>query len=110
VLELTLCNRFVCGLHNESIQKRLLSESNLTLTRAIDIAFVMETAAKDARELQGQRQPEIDVRTITAGKTQLNKVSPTTKKTCYHFNGFHDSSDCSHNMQLSIMVVYLVTH
>ena len=32
-LEETLCNRLVCGLRSESIQKRLLPEAELTLTR-----------------------------------------------------------------------------
>jgi len=68
-LDLTLRDRLVCGLRNESIQKQLLSESELSFKRAIDIFVAMETAAKDASELQNQRQPEVDIRKITAGKT-----------------------------------------
>ncbi|KAL3975969.1 inner nuclear membrane protein Man1 [Sarotherodon galilaeus] len=47
-------DRFVCGMNNESTQKRLLTEDNLTLHRALEIAISMETAAKDAGELQGK--------------------------------------------------------
>uniref|UniRef100_A0AAV2KCP2 Retrotransposon gag domain-containing protein n=1 Tax=Knipowitschia caucasica TaxID=637954 RepID=A0AAV2KCP2_KNICA len=47
-----LRDRFVCGLHNESTQKRLLTEERLTLRRAVDIAVSVETAARDATELQ----------------------------------------------------------
>ncbi|XP_061131472.1 uncharacterized protein LOC133171215 [Syngnathus typhle] len=51
-----LRDRFVCGLHNESIQKRLLTEDKLTLQRAVEIAVSAETAARDATELQVRRK------------------------------------------------------
>ena len=54
----SLRDRFVCGLRYENIQKRLLSESELTLDKAIELAIAMETAASDASELQGQRHPQ----------------------------------------------------
>jgi hypothetical protein len=44
--------------------KRLLSESELTLTNTVEISVAMETAAKDASDLQGSAQ---------AG--QVNKIS-----------------------------------
>ena len=37
-LEEALRDRLVCGLHSESIQKRLLSEADLTLAKAVDLA------------------------------------------------------------------------
>ncbi|KAJ8417500.1 hypothetical protein AAFF_G00223430 [Aldrovandia affinis] len=49
----------VCGLHNEGVQKRLLTEDNLTLTRALEIAISVETAAKDAGELQDVQLTEM---------------------------------------------------
>ena len=50
-LEEMLRDRLVCGINNDSIQKRLLSEANLTYRRAVEIATAMETAAKDIRDL-----------------------------------------------------------
>ena len=47
-----LRDRLVCGMHCQSTQKRLLSEKDLTLERAVAIAVSMETATKDALELQ----------------------------------------------------------
>ncbi len=40
----TLRDRLVCGLRCEGIQKRLLTESNLTLQRAIELSVSMELA------------------------------------------------------------------
>ena len=52
VLEETIRDQLVCGLANGAIQRRLLTEDNLTLLRAVQIAVGMETAAKDASELR----------------------------------------------------------
>lgn len=41
-----LRDRLVCGLQHEGTQKRLLTEGDLTLARALEIAISMETAAK----------------------------------------------------------------
>ncbi|XP_039518223.1 uncharacterized protein K02A2.6-like [Pimephales promelas] len=49
VLNDTLRDRLVCGLRSEAIQKRLLSESNLTLQKATEISVGMELAAKEAQ-------------------------------------------------------------
>lgn len=54
----TLRDRFVCGLDRENIQKRLLTERDLTFQRAIEIASSMETAAKDTVELREQMGQE----------------------------------------------------
>ena len=50
-LEQALQDRLACGLRNESIQKKLLSEDNLTLTRAMELAQGMEAADKNAKSL-----------------------------------------------------------
>ena len=55
-LDEALRDRFVCGLASETIQKRLLTEKELTLSGAIDIAHGMESAAYHARALQGGAQ------------------------------------------------------
>jgi len=45
-------DRFVCGLQSKTIQKKLLTETDLTLQRAVKIAHTMEMAAKNAHKLQ----------------------------------------------------------
>ena len=44
-LEEALRDRLVCGLRNESMQKWLLSEADLTLEKAVKIAKSLEAAA-----------------------------------------------------------------
>lgn len=52
-LDQALRDRLVCGLRNEGIQRRLLAESDLTLTRALELAQGMEAAEKNAKSLKG---------------------------------------------------------
>ena len=60
-LEEALRDRLVCDLRSESTQKRLLSEANLTLPRAVEVAQSMEVAHKNAQALKG---PELPVRRL----------------------------------------------
>ena len=52
-LDDTLRDRLVCGINDTSIQRRVLSEHDLMLKKAMEIALEMETAAKNAKSLQG---------------------------------------------------------
>ena len=51
-LDEMLRHRFVCGVHDIRIQRRLLAEPKLTLKRALDLALAIEAADKDALEIQ----------------------------------------------------------
>ncbi|CAH2311474.1 Hypothetical predicted protein [Pelobates cultripes] len=53
-LPTALWDKFVLGLNSETIQKKLLTEQTLTLTRAIEIASVMEMAVRDTAALNAQ--------------------------------------------------------
>lgn len=70
----TIRDRFVCGLRSETIQKRLLCESNLTLERAMEISVSMEMAAKEAQELSTFTQ---------VNKVYRKKPKQDSKRTCY---------------------------
>ena len=50
-LEDMLWDRLVCGINNDVIQRRLLSESKLKYAKAVELATTLETAAKDVKEL-----------------------------------------------------------
>ena len=78
----TLRDRLVVGLRNETTQKRLLSETDLDLEKAINLSVAMETAAKDAAEVQGVRGESVNsIRSnSTRPKGGFNK-KPTPKHT-----------------------------
>ena len=92
----SLRDRFVCGLKAENIQKRLLSEAALTLEKALEISQAMETAAKDATELQSLQQ-EAAVHTFQKGRRQARPSSQfkqqKIKKPCYRCNGTNHTPD-----------------
>ena len=52
VLDYMLCDRLVCGINDKHIQQQLLSETDLTLAKALDLAQSLETAAKNTQTLK----------------------------------------------------------
>ena len=67
-----LRDKLVCGLCNVQIQKSLLSEAKLKYSKALKIAVAMETAIRDASELQSEFHPEPRVDKIS----EQNKTPP----------------------------------
>ncbi len=57
-LDKMLRDRLVWGVKDPSIQKKLLSEPDLTLVRAMQIAQSTETAEKNLREMDSNRESE----------------------------------------------------
>ena len=101
-LDQALRDRFVCGLRTESTQKRLLTERDLTLAKAVELASGMETAAADAREL---KRPGNNVTNNHVYHTPITKTyhTPVTKdchtaavtKNCHRCGrSDHDGSVC----------------
>ena len=92
----SLRDRFVCGIRAENIQKRLLSEAALTLEKALEVAQAMETAAKDATELQ-TTQHEAAVHKFQKGRRQSKASSKMNyqkmQKSCYRCNGTNHTPD-----------------
>lgn len=52
----TIRDRLVCGLRSEAIQKRLLTEANLSLEKAIEISTSMEMVSREAQQLSASAQ------------------------------------------------------
>ena len=67
-LQQILRDRLVCGLCDQVVQKRLLTEPSLPLDRVLEIAKGMEAAAENARALS---------RPITAGVAAVARIPPT---------------------------------
>ena len=89
-----LRDRLVCGLHNELIQKRLLSEPDLSLAKASEIALA---AVKDTLELQGNINKESEVNKINnvSERVPKGKDDVKSKSQCYRCGGStHESAEC----------------
>ena len=82
-LEEQLRDRFVCGLRKENIQRRLLTEADLTLTRAIEIAESMVLAETDNKKFHDPS----NVHKLMTKKKQAK--SPNSPKAGFsgNFNG-----------------------
>ena len=85
----------VCGVKNESIQRRLLSEPELTHKKAVEIAVALETLAKQVKDLGAKN--DIEDRSLT----NVNKVNETQRSgdtdrhnDCYRCGGKHRASSC----------------
>ena len=81
------------------IQKRLLSEAKLKYSKAVEIAVAMETAIRDASELQSELNlvPHVDKLT-ESNKTTPGK--PATTPFCYRCGGnTHIAHNCFYKDQ-----------
>ena len=54
-LEIMIRDRLVCGICDDAIQKRLLSETDLTYTKAVSLALGIEAATHNVQELKSRR-------------------------------------------------------
>ena len=80
-LDEALRERLVCGLRSEAIQKKLLTEAELSLTKAIDLSIGMEAAEKNAKSLKET-------------ETSVNRITPS-RRPCYRCGqNSHDQKDC----------------
>ena len=73
-----LRGRLVCGINDGRIQRRLLSESDLTYKRAFDLAQAIESAERNAHDLQRQREEGIHA--MREGPKQASVDAPVTKQ------------------------------
>ena len=71
----------MCGRHNKLIEKRFLSEPELTLTKATEIALAMGAAAKDTLKLQCSKESEVNK--ISNGNDTVPNVNPKPRDHCY---------------------------
>ena len=100
-LEDMLRDRLVCGINEDRIQRRLLSETTLNFKKAYEIAVGMEIAAKNAKDIQ-QAALSLEGNQIPT-QQNVNKVSENVKlqgrndwsaMECYRCGGKHKSEDC----------------
>lgn len=82
-----LRDRLVCGMHCQSTQKRLLSEKDLTLEKALATAVSMEAANRDAQVLQKK--------SIESGVHKMSMNDRKKGNKCFRCGKTsHDADDC----------------
>ena len=87
-LQAMLRDRIVCGVSDDAIQRRLLSESKLDYAKAVEIALNMETAAQSMKTLKGKSEGPASGGDGSA-QPRVHKTSATPSKsgkfvpTCY---------------------------
>ena len=85
-LENMLRDRLVCGINDDSIQKRLLAERNLTYKRAVELARGLETADRNVKLLKSGATSHIKRETPLQDSPQVNRVASNKGSTaviCY---------------------------
>ena len=76
-LDLMLRDRLVCGINDDAIQRRLLSEQNLTFDKALTTAQGLEAAAKNLRESSTMTRSRLGE---TAKFTKLHEMVDQEKR------------------------------
>ena len=88
-LEVMLCDRIVCGINGDAIQRHLLTEPGFTYKKSLEIAQNLEVISQNMRELH----PATSSSKKETIKSKINKVAqakPVTKPQgkpdmpCYH--------------------------
>ena len=87
------------GLNNQQIQKRLLAESKLKFSKAVDIAVAMETATRDATEVHSELREGkplgLDKLTLSRPSNRPDN-SPPSLVVCYQCGAnTHVATECS---------------
>ncbi|KAI7813566.1 hypothetical protein IRJ41_020631 [Triplophysa rosa] len=102
-----LRDRLVCGMHNESTQKRLLTEKDLTLERALNIAVSMETD-KDCRKCHKKGNIERVCKTAK-WKTHKDRTHKVKRKaTNVHQVTENETNTSSDSDDLSCLELYSI--
>ena len=95
-------DRLVCGINDSRIQRRLLSELNLTFQKAFDLALAMEIADKDTQDMQKATHFQHSDVHVLQPKSFLKKSSfpvssrsfSTTGSHCYRCGISHAETNC----------------
>lgn len=104
-----LRDRLVCGINENAIQRRLLSESQLTFISALNIAQAMESANKNVKDLQSQFKDTTDTgvsvqqeqaqSTVNKVFTSRRQYKMPARSNCYRCGGLHNSNECRFKLE-----------
>ena len=102
MLEEMLRDRLVCGINNAAIQRCLLAESDLTLSKAISVAQAAEIADTGVKELQSSiagasmasTTDDKDVHKCTSECSARTKDNTNKGADCYRCGAKHNPDQC----------------
>ena len=80
-----LRDRLVCGVRDSRVQRRLLSEVNLTFSKAFELAKAAELAEKSVADLQ---------RPVDTASVHAVQPVPPSSVSCHRCGGKHNASSC----------------
>ena len=96
MLDDMLHDRLVCGINNPGIQKRLFSDTDLTLEKALEISEGMEVADHSSKVIQSG-----DLKFTSVQRVQAHTRADTLSKpliseggSCYYCGGQHKFPEC----------------
>lgn len=98
-LDNMLRDRLVCGIRDESIQRRLFAEKKLDFSTALSLIHIIEAAQKDVRSIRSHQQPELRIDQLRIGQRN-GRADPwqpdiATQSLCYRcLDGRHNSHNC----------------
>uniref|UniRef100_A0A3Q2PSJ4 CCHC-type domain-containing protein n=1 Tax=Fundulus heteroclitus TaxID=8078 RepID=A0A3Q2PSJ4_FUNHE len=100
-----LRDRLVCGVNDNRMHWRLLSEAKLTFEKALELCQAMESASKDVNEMQ-EKLAEDTALHARVPKTQVGVHKVYDDKvqhkfpSCYRYNGQHNAAECKFATEL----------
>ena len=97
-LEDMLRDRLVCGISDDSIQRRLLGERELTFKKAVEIATATEMASRNVMDLGG-KTPSSD-NNVNKVEEEIAPPKFQPKRECYRCGGNHDPSSCKYKNEV----------
>ena len=90
-LDNMLRDKLVCGARNIKLQRRLLSEPDLTFRKAFELAQVSEVADQNVKDLQEGQGPRDDSLLVLSRQGRVRKWNNST---CYRCGGTHRADTC----------------
>ncbi|XP_042142281.1 uncharacterized protein K02A2.6-like [Ixodes scapularis] len=101
-LDSSLRDQIVCGVKDEALQRRLLSEAELTLAQAEKLAIAAECAKNNAMEIRTTPKDVSQIHSVAKdgpgpSPPAQHHAKPETKQAtsvCYRCNGAHSPQDC----------------
>ena len=109
-LDEALRDRLVCGMKDVATQRRLLAESKLTLTKALEIAQGMEAASKQAQQFKSESTEQPGESINFQSKNQREQKSPRQDPIrCWRCNGInYRAVECRFKMKNAGSVMGMV--